>query len=124
MRPSKSFRIFVVILAMLAVTAPAGFAGESTAGDYFSGMGKQLGRGVWNVVSSPAEIPCTMNHDIKESGGAGAATGFGKGLAFFLRRAVVGVSELLTFVMPSEATLPTVCSSAPAPQVASSGIMK
>jgi putative exosortase-associated protein (TIGR04073 family) len=120
MRHSKLFQVFVAVLLALSVLVPPAFAGEGTAGDYFSGMGIQLGRGVWNIVSSPAEIPCTMRDDIKADGGVGAATGFGKGLAFFVRRVVVGVSEILTFVMPSEATMPMVCSApGTSPQVAS-----
>jgi putative exosortase-associated protein (TIGR04073 family) len=119
MRLSKSFRFFAIAILTLSLLTPAALAsGEGTAGDYFAGLGKQLGRGVWNVVSSPAEIPCTMRDDIKVKGGTGAATGFGKGLVFFGRRIIVGVSELLTFVMPSEATLPMVCSGDPLPQVA------
>lgn len=109
MKSSKNFRLAILLFTALSLATPFTFAGEGTAGDYFSGMGIQLGRGVWNVVSSPAEIPCTMRDDIQEKGGTGAATGFGKGIAFFLRRAVIGVSELLTFVMPSEATIPMVC---------------
>lgn len=120
MRHSKSFRFFTIALVALSVLAPAGFAyEEGTSGDYFKGLGKQLGRGVWNVVSSPAEIPCTMTSEIKVKGGSGTFSGLGKGLLFFGRRLVVGVSEILTFVMPSEATLPMVCSGDPPPQVAS-----
>lgn len=119
MRPSQLFRVFITAFLALSLFAPSVFAGEGTAGDYFSGMGIQLGRGIWNVVSSPAEIPCTMRDDIKADGGVGAATGFGKGIAFFVRRAVIGVSELLTFVMPSEATIPMVCKTPDStPQVA------
>lgn len=109
MRRSKLFQVFTVVLLALSILVPAAFAAEGTAGDYFSGMGIQLGRGLWNIVSSPAEIPCTMRDDIKADGGVGAATGFGKGLAFFVRRVVVGASEILTFVMPSDATMPMVC---------------
>ena len=118
MRRSKAFQIFVAVFLTLSTLTPAVFAGEGTAGDYFSGMGIQLGRGVWNIVSSPAEIPCTMRDDMKADGGIGAATGFGKGLVYFVRRVVVGASEILTFIMPSEATMPMVCTAPDsAPQV-------
>jgi putative exosortase-associated protein (TIGR04073 family) len=118
MRSFESLRIFVLAILTLSILNPWAFAGEGTAGDYFSGMGIQLGRGLWNVLSSPAEIPCTMRDDIQEKGGAEAAAGFGKGIAFFLRRVLVGVSEIATFMMPSEGTIPGVCSEKAAPQVA------
>ncbi len=82
---------------------------QETAGDYVAGMGKNIGRGLINVVSSPAEIPCTMRDDVRDQGGVGYATGFGKGLLFFVRRAVIGVCEIGTFILPSEATIPPVC---------------
>ena len=118
MRHFRTFRIFIISLLVLSVLTPMALAGEETAGDYFSGMGIQIARGLWNIISSPAEIPCTMRDDIKTDGGAGAATGFGKGIAFFLRRALVGVSEFVTFVMPSGGTLPQVCTAPASPQVA------
>ena len=119
MRLSKSLPVVVAAFLGLSLLASSAFAGEGTAGDYFSGMGIQIGRSLWNIISSPAEIPCTMRDDIKADGGMGAATGFGKGIAFFLRRALVGVSEFATFVMPSEGTLPAVCT---APANASSQV--
>src|SRR5689334_16312007 len=102
---------FLVLGAWIAVAAvPPVFAAEGTAGDYFAGMGKNLGRGLWNVVSSPAEIPCTMSDDM-EGGNAAAGffTGMGKGLVFMGRRIVVGASEILTFVLPAAPVLPGVC---------------
>jgi putative exosortase-associated protein (TIGR04073 family) len=89
--------------------SPMSYAGEGTAGDYVTGMGKNIGRGLWNVVSSPAEIPCTIGSELSVRPAAGFFTGLGLGLVYMLRRIVVGVSEIGTFVMPSEATLPPVC---------------
>lgn len=90
---------------------PAARAGEETMGDYFSNMGKQLGYGLLNVVSSPAEIPCTMVSEIKaKGGGTGTFTGFGKGLYYMVRRIVIGVADVGTFMIPrSEPSLPYVC---------------
>lgn len=106
----------------LFVLSIAGFSGaasaEGTAGDYFYGMGANLGRGVLNIVTSPADIPCTMTQDAKDQGASGLATGFGKGLLFMMRRIVVGVAEIGTFIMPEERTIPPVCQSQPAAQVA------
>ncbi len=108
MKSMKSL-FFAAMLCTLSVS-PLAFAGEGTAGDYAADMGIQFGRGLMNVVSSPAEIPCTMRDDIQEKGGGvGTFTGFSKGLAFFVRRAVVGVCEVGTFFMPAPKVLPTVC---------------
>ena len=117
MRRFKAIQSWMMVLTLLSFFPSTAFAGEGTTGDYFKDMGTQFGRGLWNVVSSPAEIPCTINADVKESGGVGAITGTGKGLAFFVRRAFVGICEAITFVIPMEATLPPVCSSQPAPGV-------
>lgn len=94
-----------------ALAVPHAAASESTAGDYAYGAGANVTRGLWNVISSPAEIPCAIREDVKQQGGAGAFMGFAKGLAFMVRRIVVGVSEIGTFVLPAEATLPGVCQS-------------
>jgi hypothetical protein len=40
----------------------------------------------------------------------GGFTGFGKGTVFMLRRILVGVTEVGTFVIPMERTIPRVCS--------------
>ena len=85
--------------------------------DYSIEVSQKFGRGLLNVISSPLEIPCGIRDDVAERGGAGAATGFFKGIAFFARRVLVGVCEVGTFVIPMEATLPPVCAAKPKPQV-------
>ena len=108
---NKFLSVLILFLAVVFASCPQVFAGEGTAGDYFSDMGKQTGRGLLNIVTSPAEIPCTMSDDIHEKGaGTGIFTGFGKGLAFMVRRIVIGVSEIATFIIPrSEASIAPVC---------------
>jgi hypothetical protein len=56
------------IFLMMVLTAATPVMAEGTAGDYFSDMGKQVYRGLRDVVTSPAEIPCTMAADIKDDG--------------------------------------------------------
>lgn len=112
-------RVLLSALIALSSLPTSVFAsGEETAGDYFYGMGAQLGRGLVNVVSSPAEIPCTMTQDTKEQGASGLATGFGKGTFYMLRRIVIGVSEIGTFILPAERTIPPVCQEKPSAAVA------
>jgi len=98
------------ILAALVLLPMTAYSAEETAGDYLAGIGTKFGRGLENVVTSPAEIPCTMADDMHESAAAGFFTGFGKGTVFMLRRILVGVTEVGTFVIPMERTIPRVCS--------------
>jgi len=99
----------LILLAVLFLCSPRVLAAEETAGDYMAGIGTKFGRGLENVVTSPAEIPCTMADDMRESAVAGFFTGFGKGTVFMLRRILVGVTEIGTFVIPMERTIPRVC---------------
>lgn len=114
----KTFKGFGMFLAVFLVSAPL-FAEEATAGDYFHGIGTKFARGLENTVTSLAEIPCTMSSEIKDNGAAGGFTGFGKGTLFMLRRLLVGVTEVGTFFIPMERTIPRVCheESAKAPAV-------
>ena len=99
-----------VVLTGLVLFPAQVYSAEETAGDYMAAMGTKIGRGLENVVTSPAEIPCTMADDMHESAAAGFFTGFGKGTLFMLRRILVGVTEIGTFVIPMERTIPRVCS--------------
>ena len=88
---------------------PTAMAEEATVGDYFYGIGTKFCRGLENTVTSLAEIPCTIHKDMKDQGGAGFFPGLGKGTLFMLRRMLVGVTEIGTFFIPMERTLPRVC---------------
>ena len=102
--------VFVVLMLVSAVSF-AETPEVETAGDYAIAMGTKIGRGLENVVTSPAEIPCTMSSDMSKGNSfAGFFTGFGKGTVFFLRRILVGVTEVGTFMIPMERTIPRVCS--------------
>lgn len=105
---------FFLLLFFMALPVFA----ENSA-DYSVGMSQKLGRGLWNALSSPAEIPCTMRDDMSQNGGVGAVTGLFKGMGFFARRLLVGVTEFATFVIPMEPTLPPVCAEKPAPAIQS-----
>jgi len=74
-------------------------------------IGTKLGRGLWQIISSPADIPCTMTEEMRDQGGVGLFSGFGKGFGFMLRRILVGVTEVGTFMIPAERTIPPVCQS-------------
>ena len=101
----RSGMVFIMILTLMTPVCAA----EGTAGDYFYGISTKFGRGLGNVVSSLAEIPCTTKAEMQNRGVSGLATGFGKGFLFMLRRILVGVDEVATFVIPMEPTLSPVC---------------
>jgi putative exosortase-associated protein (TIGR04073 family) len=103
-------RLKLTVLLILAVLFPASLvSAEGAAGDYMYGIGTKFGRGLENIVTSFAEIPCTIHADIKDKGGTGFFSGFGKGTLFMLRRMLVGVTEVGTFFIPMERTIPRVC---------------
>jgi len=104
-------RIKISILLILLTVLPVTFvsAEEATAGDYMYGIGTKFGRGLENVVTSFAEIPCTIHADMKDQGGAGFFSGFGMGTVYMLRRMLVGVTEVGTFFIPMDRTIPRVC---------------
>ncbi len=106
----------VILSLFLSFGAPRAHAQSA---DYGLEISRKLGRGLWNMVSSPAEIPCGVRDDYAERKGAGIATGFFKGTLFFLRRLLVGSTEVMTFVIPMEATIPPVCAKGPEAQVQS-----
>lgn len=104
--------IFILLFALIFLSSPV-LAQEATTGDYLEAVGTKAARGLLNVVTSPAEIPCTMSSEIETRGaGAGIFTGFGQGTVFMLRRILVGVTEVGTFMIPMERTIPPVCQSA------------
>ncbi len=106
---------FIIVFTGLQLVSVCALAGEETTADYLQGIGTKFGRGLWNVISSPAEIPCTVGDDLAADPQAGFFTGFGKGIVFMLRRILVGVTEVGTFIIPMERTIPPVCQkSAPA----------
>jgi putative exosortase-associated protein (TIGR04073 family) len=99
-----------LVFTMLLAPLPQALAAEGTAGDYFRGIGKKFGRGFVNVVTSPAEIPCTTKNEMAEHPPTvGFFTGVGRGFVFMLRRSLVGATEMATFIIPMEATIPAVC---------------
>ena len=107
---NRKLGIISILIVFSLIWTAAGFAaGEGTSGDYLKDMGSQFVRGLGNVITSPAEIPCTIGGELSENSSTGFLTGLGKGTVFMLRRILVGVCEVVTFVIPSEATLPPVC---------------
>ena len=100
------------IMILLTVSA---HAQEQTAGDYFDAAGTKLGRGLENIATSPAEIPCTVEEEMHKGDRIlRFFSGAGLGTVYFLRRVLIGATETVTFFIPMERTIPRVCSEAPA----------
>ncbi|MFA5159398.1 MAG: hypothetical protein WC484_02715 [Candidatus Omnitrophota bacterium] len=102
------FKISILLIILIMLLAPF-VSAEETIGDYMYGIGTKFGRGLENVVTSIAEIPCTIHADIKNHGSSGFFPGFGMGTVFMLRRMLIGVSEVGSFFIPMERTIPRVC---------------
>ena len=115
MKGLQGFRGFSLALAILLSWPAVPLYAESA--DYGVGISQKLGRGLVNVISSPLEIPCAIRDDVSERAGAGVVTGLFKGVALFVRRVLVGVTEVGTFVIPMEETLPAVCAKKAKPAI-------
>ncbi len=100
--------ILLIALTMLPVTL-ASSAEEATVGDYMYGIGTKFGRGLENIATSFAEIPCTIRADMRDQGGSGFFPGLGMGTVYMLRRMFIGVCEVGSFFIPMERTIPRVC---------------
>ncbi len=103
------FKISILLIALTVLPATFVLAEEATVGDYMYGIGTKFGRGFENIVTSFAEIPCTIHKDMKDQGGMGFFPGFGMGTVYMLRRMFVGVCEVGSFFIPMERTIPRVC---------------
>lgn len=110
--------VVVVLLSIMLFVSfiPFSSAYEGKASDYLRDIGQKLGRGLVNVLTSPAEIPCTISDEMKE-GGDRFFIGLGRGTLFMLRRILVGTTEVGTFIIPMERTIPPVCQSESPAQV-------
>lgn len=115
----KRFRLSVITFLILAVVFDMAIPPLYAQGkiDYTIEVSQKLGRGVINVVSSPAEIPCTLKNEVEDRGAVGSVSGFFRGIVFMLRRILVGSTEIMSFVIPMKETLPPVCARRPPAQV-------
>ena len=96
-----------VLILLFSLMTPLGHAESGM--DYTVEISQKFGRGALNLLSSPLEIPCTIGSEVKDRGAAGSVTGFLRGIVFMARRIIVGSTEMMTFVIPMEETLPPVC---------------
>lgn len=98
------------ILFFVALVGVPTFLFAGTSSHYATEIGSKLGRGIENIVTSPAEIPCMTEIEMHQGDPSlGFFKGLIKGTGLFLRRAVVGVAEVVTFFAPMKLALPRVC---------------
>ena len=79
------FKISILLIALTVLPVPF-VSAEETVGDYMVGIGTKFGRGLENIVTSFAEVPCTVHADMKDQGGSGFFPGLGMGTVYMLRR--------------------------------------
>jgi putative exosortase-associated protein (TIGR04073 family) len=88
---------FMVVVAVLMAAAPA-FALDS--GEYASGAGAKLGRGIVNTATGWGEIPKQTIVGSKESGVLGGVGCLFKGIGLGVARTLAGAFEIATFWVP------------------------
>ena len=110
----KNVIFLIVLMGLIAMPFNLPAQEEETFGDYVVGMGTKLGRGVENIVTSPAELPCTVKDEISDSGVTrGFIKGIGKGTWSFFKRVLIGVTEVGTFITPMGRSVSRVCTEEP-----------
>ena len=87
----------IVFVAAMTVAAPV-FAIEP--GQYASGAGTKLGRGMLNAATGWGEIPKQTVIESKEGGVLGGVEGFFTGIALGVARTLAGAFEIATFWAP------------------------
>ncbi len=95
---SKQGIALVLILVTTMMTAAPAFAVNT--GEYASGAGAKLGRGVLNTVTGWGEIPKQTITGSREEGVLGGVEGFFKGIGLGVARTLAGAFEIATFWAP------------------------
>jgi putative exosortase-associated protein (TIGR04073 family) len=94
----KQVVAFVLILVAGTMAAAPAFAVDT--GEYASGAGAKLGRGVLNTVTGWGEIPKQTITGSREEGVLGGVEGFFKGIGLGVARTLAGAFEIATFWAP------------------------
>ena len=86
-----------IVMACLVFLLIASLAGPG----YCDGPIKKLGRGVWNGITWPLELPNRITEANRRSGAMHAATyGVLEGVCLMIGRACAGFWEIVTFPFP------------------------
>ncbi len=96
----KKLYALIVVVALVLAASPAWAQGSSSSLADQPPIQK-LGRGFMNILDAPVEIPGTMIRQSEEKGAAkGMFEGFFFGAVNTVKRAAVGVYEVVTFPFP------------------------
>lgn len=99
----RAIFVFVVIGSFL-VMAPASVRAQTQKPpeqfSYATGAATKFGRGFTNIVTGWTEVGVQTWRGAQEQGAAGAALGFGRGIAMIVLRTLAGVYEVATFPVP------------------------
>ncbi len=87
----------IIVVAIVMATVPAL---AIDPGQYASGAGAKLGRGVLNTATGWGEIPKQTIIGSREEGVLGGVEGFFKGIGFGVARTLAGAFEIATFWAP------------------------
>jgi putative exosortase-associated protein (TIGR04073 family) len=99
-----------IILILLTSLIPVTLA-DGGGWDYVVDISSKFGRGITNILTSPAEIPCNVANQMDDMGPyKGFFPGLGLGVFKMGRRMFDGVLDIGTFVIPSKTEeMPYVC---------------
>ena len=105
MKFTKMLLAALMVMGVFAVTSLQGqqlpAAPEDEKGAVILKPLEKLGRGISNVAFGVFEVPIQMHKVTNRAGGiAGLTYGTLRGVAFFLARVGVGVTEIVTFPFP------------------------
>jgi len=94
----KKLIAVLMIIGMVVAATPAMAGGGESVGD--NPAVQKLGRGTMNILDATVEIPGTMIRMGEEKGGQGVFEGVFVGAVNMVKRAAVGVYEVVTFPFP------------------------
>jgi putative exosortase-associated protein (TIGR04073 family) len=101
----------LAISVFLTALVPMTLAGDGGGWDYAVDISSKFGRGLTNIITSPAEIPCNVANEMDDMGPyKGFFPGLGLGVFKMGRRMFDGVLDIGTFIIPSNTEeMPYVC---------------
>ena len=94
MKTTKVLIIFSAVLIFFSSNLFAASAGET--------ISSGIGRGIVNMITSPAELPHHFIYDVEDQGAVGLLTGFGKGIFFTVDRLFAGLGDFVTLGFAEE----------------------
>jgi len=105
----RKLHVLLHIVLILTLACPAIAQAESMHQGYATRSLQKFGRGMTNILTSPTEFTCAIYYDAQMHPFTAAVTGSSKGALLLVRRAVVGVFEVVSFMVPTEPLIDKTC---------------